>query len=356
MPLWLQTFISIIFAALVATTNVSCAQDQQMTEATDNQELIVLISPIKGDPYYADMADEILKFQLAFAKQIAAHDLVLVLTDKINYRIFANALGKENVRIAPQDDIWARDFSLSNSTDLIMFRYTAAGQGGGKKGQINADAVQVKFANFLTTAGLKFTTNTLLNDGGNFVDDYAGNTVISTKFLTDNRLTRTKARKLLLAMPGINNVAFIEADEQGGLQHSDGVVAFVDENILAINSYPDDPDYMQQLKSDLRYGLPNIKIFELITPYNGSRVYDERFGSACGIYTNMLVTKNRIYLPQFGIKEDAIVLEQVRAMTKKQVIPVQSGAVCKMGGGVRCMAAQFRGTIASKLVQVVEET
>jgi len=353
LPLWLKTLISIIVVALITTTNVSCAEDQQMIEATDKQPLIVLISPKKGDPYYADMAEEILKFQLAFAQQIAAHDLVLVLTDQENYSYFADVLGEQRVLIAPQDDIWARDFSSSNTTDPIMFRYTAAGQGGGRSGQVDADYVQSNFADFLIGAGLQFATSDLLNDGGNFVSDFSGNTVISTKFLADNRLSETKARKILLAMSGITNVAFIEADEQGGLQHADGVVAFVDDNVLAINSYPDDPDYMQQLKAGLKRGLPDVKIFELVTPYDGNKIYDDRFGSACGIYTNMLVTKDSIYLPQFGIKEDVIALQQVRAMTNKQVIAVQSGMVCQMGGGVRCMSAQFHGTMSEQLLRVV---
>ncbi|MBL4617783.1 MAG: agmatine deiminase family protein [Robiginitomaculum sp.] len=353
MPLWLKALISAIVVALITATNVSCAEDQRMTQDTDSQELIILMSPKKGDTYYADMAEEILRFQLVFAQQIAAHDRVLVLTDQKNYSYFADSLGEQRVLISPQDDIWARDFSPSNTTDPVMFRYTAAGQGGGGIGQVDADSVQAVFESFVTTAGLRFAKSALLNDGGNFVDDYAGNVIISTKFLADNRLTENKARKLLLAMTGINNVAFIEADEQGGLQHADGVVAFIDENLLAINSYPDDPDYMKQLKSDLKRGLPNIKIFELITPYDDSGIYDERFGSACGIYTNMLVTKNRIYLPQFGIKEDVIALQQIRAMTKKQVIPVQSGTVCQMGGGVRCMSAQFHGIASEQLLRVV---
>ncbi|MCF6292289.1 MAG: agmatine deiminase family protein [Robiginitomaculum sp.] len=351
----MKTFISIIVVALITTTNVSCAEDQQMTEVTDNQQLIVLISPKKGDPYYADMAEEILKFQLAFAQQIAIYDQVLVLTDQENYSYFADVLGEQRVLIAPQDDIWARDFSSSNTTTPMMFRYTAAGQGGGRRGQVDADYVQDNFANFLIGAGLQFETSNLLNDGGNFVSDFSGNTVISTKFLTDNRLSETKAKELLLAMPGINNLAFIEADEQGGLQHADGVVAFVDDNVLAINSYPDDPDYMQQLKADLKRGLPDVKILELVTPYDGSGIYDARFGSACGIYTNMLVTKTRIYLPQFGIKEDVLALQQVRAMTNKQVIPVQSGMVCQMGGGVRCMSAQFHGIANERLLKAVEK-
>ena len=87
----------------------------------------------------------------------------------------------------------------------------------------------------------------------------------------------------------------------------------------------------------------NVKIREIITPYDGSEIYDEKFGSACGLYTNMLVTPERIYFPQFGIKEDAVALQQIRSITKRTVVPVQSSNVCHMGGGVRCMSWQVRG-------------
>ena len=103
------------------------------------------------------------------------------------------------------------------------------------------------------------------------------------------------------------------------------------------------PDYAKQLKADLKRGIPNVKIREIITPYDGSEIYDEKFGSACGLYTNMLVTPERIYFPQFGIKEDAVALQQIRSVTKRTVVPVQSSNVCHMGGGVRCMSWQVRG-------------
>ena len=92
-----------------------------------------------------------------------------------------------------------------------------------------------------------------------------------------------------------------------------------------------------------------MTIHEVVTPYDGSEVYDERFGSACGLYTNALVTPERIYFPQFGVAEDAIALEQVRAATSREVIPVMSARVCQMGGGVRCMSWQLRGENARAL-------
>ncbi|WP_298769586.1 agmatine deiminase family protein [uncultured Shewanella sp.] len=319
--------------------------------APSSAELIVLASPPEQDAYYAEVQDDIIDFQINYAKEIIKHgDHVLILSRPSLYQEYVDALGKQSVLIAPMLDIWMRDFTLVNPNQPVMFRYTAAGQGGGREGQIEADEVQDVFYRLAQKAGLQFKSSDLLNDGGNLVSDYVDNAVLSTKFLHDNQLTEKQARRTLQVLLGIDNIAFIEADEQGGLEHADGVVSFVESNTLVINSYPDDPEYAKQLKNDLRRQLPKVKIVAITTPYDGSDIYDKRFGSACGLYTNMLVTPNRIYLPQFGLPQDKLALAQVRAVTSKAVIPVLSSQVCYMGGGVRCMSLQLRGDNAQKLL------
>lgn len=320
-----------------------------------SKELIVLAVPITGDQYYADMADDIFHFHVQYAHQIESHDNVLILADEGAYDRYAEALGEVRVALVPMADIWARDYGLSNAERPVMFRYTAAGQGGGKRGQRKADAVQDDLATLAQTAGLKFRETDLLNDGGNFVDDYAGNAVVSRKFLRDNDLTEEQARAALRELTGVKNVAFIESDEQGGLEHADGVVAFVDTNTLIVNSYNEYPEYARELRDDLERGLPGVIIHEIVTPYDDSEIYDNRFGSACGLYTNALVTKNRVYLPQFGVPEDEIAIEQVGAATTREIIPVPSDQVCHMGGGVRCMSWQLRGENANALLGYLKE-
>ena len=314
------------------------------------RELIVLAAPRSDDPYYAEVADEIFDFHVAYAAQAEGRDDILILVDEAAYSDYVTALGERRVAIAPQDDIWMRDFSLSNAGAPVMFRYTAAGQGGGRSGQSDADAAQETLAALMETARLGFGESDLLNDGGNFVDDYAGRAVVSRKFLRDNELSEANARAVLLEATDLTHVAFIEADEQGGLEHADGVVAFIDPNVLVINAYPDDPDYAATLRADLEAGLPGVVLHEIVTPYDGSEIYDSAFGSACGLYTNMLVTPERIYLPQFGIPEDAEALASVRSWTDKEVVPVRSDQVCHMGGGVRCMSWQLRGENAARLL------
>lgn len=303
-------------------------------------ELIVLASPIKNDPYYQAAEEGIFQFHLNYAREIIKYgDDVLILTHAGRYDDYVAALGVNHVLLAPMEDIWMRDFAPSNAIAPIMFRYSAAGQGGS---QADADYVQEKLAITLDNMGIQFEESDLLNDGGNFVDDYAGNVVVSTKFLSDNKLSEAEARALLTKIPSISHVAFIEADEQGGLEHADGIVSFIDSNVLMVNSTPQDADYTKKLHADLRRGLPGVTIHDMPTPYDDSVIHDSRFGSACGLYTNALVTSRHIYFPQFGIKQDAIALQRIRAITKKTVIPVPSQQVCTMGGGVRCMSWQIR--------------
>ena len=356
--------IAVIFASLftmalnmLALGSCSAVQSSNVDvmETITGKELIVLAAPPRGDEYYQKVAGDIFDFHIAYARQIlAAGDDVLILASADSYAGYVDVLGKKHVAPQEMQDIWARDFSPSNAASPVMFRYTAAGQGGGRKGQSDADFVQNKLAKLATKAGLKFAGTKLLNDGGNFVDDYKGNVVISTKFLADNNLSEDEGRTRIKALTGARNVAFIDADEQGGLEHADGVAAFIGENILVINSYPEDPAYAANLRAALQRGLPGVTIHEIITPYDGSVIYDKRFGSACGLYTNMLVTPSRIYFPQFGIAQDKIALEQMAGWTDREIIPVSSAKVCKMGGGVRCMSWQLRGENARLLQNYID--
>lgn len=340
-----------LFATMLAcgaTTDTS-SKDEGHESLMKDRELIVVAAPRNGDPYYAKAADDIFDFHLAYAAAVEGRDDFLVLTDAQKYDAYSRALGKDRVLVAPQDDIWTRDFSPSNTAAPVMFRYTAEGQGGGHKGQSDADHVQESLAALMEDAGLIFGESDYLNDGGNFVDDYHGRAVISRKFLRDNGLTEAQARTAIISETSINHVAFIDADEQGGLEHADGVVAFIDANVLVINAYPEDKVYAATLKEDLQAGLPGVTIHEIITPYDGSEIYDDKFGSACGLYTNMLVTPQRIYFPQFDIPEDKTALDAMRQWTSKEIVPVRSDTVCYMGGGVRCMSWQLRGENAAKL-------
>ncbi|MGD1935481.1 MAG: agmatine deiminase family protein, partial [Candidatus Phaeomarinobacter sp.] len=282
--------------------------------AEDAKGQLILLAAPGDDPYYASEADAIIEFHIGFAKAVAAPDRVLVLAGADTAPIYADALGDEAVVIAPMDDIWTRDYGIMDASSSVMTRYTAAGQGDRRNAQGHADAVQETHADFLLRAGITTVDSDLLNDGGNWVFDGAGHAVASTKFLSYNDMTHDEAREALRALTGVRHIAFIEADEQGGLEHADGVVSFIDDGVLLVNAYTDDPDYEIDLLARLKRSLPDVAIHSIVNAYDGSDIYDPSFGSACGLYTNALVTDHAVSLPQFGIPEDAEALATVRAL------------------------------------------
>lgn len=345
---YLILLISVQFFIGCATTDES---NYEMKKINKYAELIVLASPNEDDEYYNKYAEEILNFHINFAKQIIANgDQVMILSSNDKIKDYQQAVPEAAIVNLAMDDIWMRDFSLSNLNDPIKFRYSAAGQGGGAKGQIDSDAVQSSLFTEIKEAGLVFKTTSLINDGGNWVDNGLDKVIISNKFLKDNNLTESAAEARLKKDFNMNAV-FIEADEQGGLEHSDGIVSFIEPNKLIINSYPEDKNYMSELKKKIKNKFQDVEILEIPTPYDGSKIHDTKFGSACGLYTNALVTLQNIYLPQFGIPEDAVVLKMISKFTNKNIVPVQSSGVCQMGGGVRCMSWQLNGINKDKLLK-----
>lgn len=317
--------------------------------AMADRDLIVLAAPRADDPYYADHREAIVDFQIAFARAAAPYDDALVLADAALAPRYADALGPRAALVAPQDDIWVRDYAPAIPGAPTLFRYTAAGQGGGARGQRDADAVQARFRRLLDRAAVAPRRADLLNDGGNLVEDGEGRAVVSRKFLRDNGLSEAAARRAFRALAGLSAVAFIEADEQGGLEHADGVAAFVAPGVLVANAYPDDPVYEAQLLAALRDGLPGVAVHTIPAPYDGSAIVDPRFGSACWLYANLLTTRSALYLPAFGLAEDAAVARQIAALTPRAVVAVRSETVFAMGGGVRCLSWRVTGAAADRL-------
>ncbi len=88
---------------------------------------------------------------MAFARKfIGCHD-VIIPNDEGFYDAYVKALGKDHVAIAPMPDIWTRNFAVANPARPVMFRYTAAGQGGGKKGQVILDVCQISRLIYVTS-------------------------------------------------------------------------------------------------------------------------------------------------------------------------------------------------------------
>lgn len=330
------SFMSVLLIMLLAMTNSYAVA-----------ETLVLSAPNKSEPYYARKYKSILKFQVNYARQIAKHDRVVILTDKPGYEYFSKHLPKSMLLEKPLDDIWVRDFSPVAHKSGLQFRYTSYAGGG----RAQADAIQGSLNRVAGNAGIRFRKTKYILDGGNFVG--VGNkAVVTERFLRDNRLSKDKGKEVLKQLLGVTQVAIIPSDDPG-LAHADGMVMFADNRTLFVNEYQG--KFRDAVLLELKNAFPGVNIVEIPVRYSKAS-FDPKFSSACGIYVNAVVTGKAIYLPQFGSKLDKKVLQIVRANTGKAVVPVESSSVCSMGGSARCLVWQAKGSHGRKLTSAASKS
>jgi agmatine deiminase len=318
-----------------------------VAHASGDRAVLVLAAPRAGDAYYASVRDDILAFQRAYAESALKFDDVVILTDAAGREFFAETLPDDILIDAPMPDIWARDYSPVAPKGPVLFRYAAAAQGGS---QDEADAVRDVFAGAMRELGVLTAsdppTTDLILDGGNFVGNGAGKAVVTDRFLEDNGLTKAQGIAALKEIVGLDAVAVIPADDPDGLAHADGMVMFTDADTLFVNAY--DEPLRTDILAILRDALPGTKIIEMPVVWH-DQPFDARYGTSCGIYVNSVVTDNAIYVPQFGLPEDADAITLLLQHTEKPVIPIRADGVCAMGGSARCTVWHAEGEIADRL-------
>lgn len=334
------SFITSIFSALLMLLGYqkSTIPSTDFSNTIDPEKMLIIITPPSIDnTYYKDVYDEIIAFDIAYAKQIMERDNVIVLADKATLVHLAQYLPQDILLEQKLDDIWLRDCSTVNPAAPVQFRYAAAAQGS----QSDADFVQETFNVFLDKYGIDFKYKNLILDGGNYVDNYHGRAIVSECFWVDSELSYPTGKQVLQQTLGLQEVAIIPVDDPKGLAHAEGQVMFIDENIVAITGYQDQA-YLQDIKTELNQSFPGIKTIVIPTAFD-TKVWDPKFKSAGGIHVNSTVTNHYIYLPTFYGLTDETVLALIRKNSKKEIIPIDASDICMMGGSVRCLAWQLMG-------------
>ena len=213
--------------------------------------------------------------------------------------------------------------------------------------------MQKQFNKFTKKLGISYLTSALKLDGGNVVDNYNDKAIVTERFLKDNGLSKAEGKEKLKKILSVKSVAIIPSDDESGLAHADGMLMFIDENTLALNRY-DEPLRSDILK-ELTSSFSKIKIIEVETRYDEDD-WDPGFSSACGIYTNSIVTNKYIYVPIFGTKPDLKAIKTIQKNTDKTVVPIEASSVCYMGGSVRCLGWQLAGVNADKIINAARES
>lgn len=319
-------------------------------QVAEDRMLLVLSAPSVHDPYYKSAFQRIVDFQIDYAKSILGNDNVVIVVDEDTKPYFTGKVPEDILLVDDIRDIWMRDFTTVNPMQPVQFTYTWASMT-----QKQSKEVQKSFSQFADRYQIQRAKTDLMIDGGNFVDDYAGRVITTTRFMEDNELSYNEAKQELKTTLGAREVAILEPDEEV-LAHSDGMVSWVDKNTLLVNDYSKTPSLRTTVMTELKASFPTAKIVEVPVEYKTNpKGQWEGFESACGVNLNATVTHNNIYVPTFNMPHDQKALTIIKQNTSKKVIPVNAENVCPMGGSVRCLTWQVTGNNAAKLIQAARD-
>jgi len=319
-------------------------------EIANDRMLIVLSAPSIHDPYYTDDFQEIVDFQIDYAKAIVGNDNVVLIVDNSTRHYYKGKLPDDILITGNISDIWMRDFTTINPQHPVQFKYTWA-----SVTQQESVEIQNSFKAFADKYKLERATSDMLLDGGNIVDNYSGKVIATTRFMEDNKLSALEAKQQLMFLLAATKVAIIPPDEEI-LAHADGMVCWIEDNTLLVNDYSEDTAFRNTVLNELASSFPNTKIIEVPVEFTKiKQAKGELIESACGVNLNATLTFNTLYVPVFGLPHDDEVLEIIKQNTTKKVIPINAEGVCGLGGSVRCLSWQLTGKNAEKLILAARE-
>ncbi len=334
---------TLLLAFIFALSGCKPAAVEYTNQLAEDRMLLVLSAPSVNDSYYSSAFQQIVDFQILYAKAVIGHDNIVVITDAATRPYYKNKLPDDVLITANVFDIWLRDFSTVNPINPVSFQYTWASMT-----QQESIEVQNSFNLFADYYNIQRSSSSLLLDGGNLVDNYNGKVITTTRFMTDNGLTKDAAIQQLKTLLNATDVAIIEPDEPV-LAHADGMVMWADENTLLVNDYSDDPQFRTTVLNELQSSFPGTSIVEVPVVFANNGW--PGFESACGVNVNSLVTFNNIYVPVFDMPHSITATDIISQNTTKNVIAINADNICPMGGSVRCLAWQLSGDNARKLIE-----
>jgi len=327
----------------IPTTGTEIPDGTTYVNNPDDAErmLLVLAAPSINNDYYADDFEEIIDFMIDYANTIMHHDNVIVLADAATLPYLEDELPEDVLLQANVEDIWMRDFTTIIPNRMIQFAY-----GSSYLPTWIAAATQWSFVNFTNQHELDYQYTDWILDGGNVVDNNNNMAVVTRRFLEDNGINKAQGKNLLKNKLGVEHVAIIPYDDEV-MGHADGMVMFVDDNVLLVNQYEE--PFRSLVIDELTASLPGVTIVEVEVAYDEG-VFDG-FASACGINLNATVTHNHIYVPNYTTATNDDAIATITANTTKSVKTVDGQNVCHMGGSVRCLTWQLTGENARKLIE-----
>ena len=223
-------------------------------------------------------------------------------------------------------DIWLRDFMpvRTGSGKLVSFRYEPSYLK-------NDPDLRTDFRKDLAPQlGLPVTYSNINLDGGNVVFSPSGARVlISDRVFSENLEYPSAALVHELSELLEAEVLIIPSLKSDMTGHADGMARFLDDRTVLCNRPLSSCGFEQKVKRSLRdYGLDAVN-FPFV-PTGGI--------SAVGCYLNYLETEQAVFLPVFGIEQDAEAAASARQIFHKEIVTVNIREIAQQGGCLNCIS------------------
>ena len=223
-------------------------------------------------------------------------------------------------------DIWLRDFMpvRTGSGKLVSFRYEPSYLK-------NDPDLRTDFRKDLAPQlGLPVTYSNINLDGGNVVFSPSGARVlISDRVFSENLEYPSAALVHELSELLEAEVLIIPSLKSDVPDHADGTARFLDDRTVLCNRPLSSCGFEQKVKRSVRdYGLDAVN-FPFV-PTGGI--------SAVGCYLNYLETEQAVFLPVFGIEQDAEAAASARQIFHKEIVTVNIREIAQQGGCLNCIS------------------
>ena len=223
-------------------------------------------------------------------------------------------------------DIWLRDFMpvRTGSGKLVSFRYEPSYPK-------NDPDLRTDFRKDLAPQlGLPVTYSNINLDGGNVVFSPSGARVlISDRVFSENLEYPSAALVHELSELLEAEVLIIPSLKSDMTGHADGMARFLDDRTVLCNRPLSSCGFEQKVKRSVRdYGLDAVN-FPFV-PTGGI--------SAVGCYLNCLETEQAVFLPVFGIEQDAEAAASARQIFHKEIVTVNIREIAQQGGCLNCIS------------------
>lgn len=223
-------------------------------------------------------------------------------------------------------DVWVRDFMpvRTGSGKLVSFRYEPS---------YLRDCPELR-TDFLRDIAPQLALTPLYSDinldGGNVVFSPSGARVlISDRVFSENTEYPSAALVRELSELLEAEVLIIPSLKSDMTGHADGMARFLDDRTVLCNRPLSSCGFEQQVKRAVQdCGLDAVD-FPFV-PTGGV--------SAVGCYLNYLETERVVFLPVFGIEQDAEAETSARQLFSKEIVPVNIREIAQQGGCLNCIS------------------